>query len=59
VGLLIEVARGYRPLEEIDQILSSSKRPNAGYCAPANGLFLHKVLYDAKWNPSKVLESHE
>lgn len=55
VGLLSEVARGYRPIEEIDTILLSSQRPQAGYCAPAKGLFLHKVLYDSKWGSSSVL----
>lgn len=59
VGLIIEVGRGYRPLEDIEKILNSSHRPHAGYCAPAHGLFLYKVLYEPKWAPSKVLETHE
>jgi tRNA pseudouridine38-40 synthase len=59
VGLITEVARGYRPIEDIDLILRSQKRPQAGYCAPAHGLFLYKVLYEPKWETSGVLKTEE
>lgn len=45
VGTLIEVGRGFRQPEEMDEIILSRKRANAGKAAPAKGLFLNKIEY--------------
>ncbi|HWP81260.1 MAG TPA: tRNA pseudouridine(38-40) synthase TruA [Bacteroidota bacterium] len=45
VGTMIEVARGYRTLEEFEDILRAKDRSKAGMSAPAQGLFLEEVVY--------------
>jgi len=45
VGTLLEVASGYRSINEIDQIFEKKDRRLAGKTAPPQGLFLMQVLY--------------
>jgi len=45
-GTLIETGLGKRTLPELEDILQSCDRNNAGFTAPAQGLTLMKVLYD-------------
>lgn len=45
VGTLADVAFGAREPEEIPVIIASGNRKNAGRTAPAEGLYLTKVLY--------------
>ena len=47
-GTLIEVGDGRRKPEEINDILASLDRENAGYTAPACGLMLLEVEYGSK-----------
>lgn len=46
VGTLIDVARGNLSEEDIDKIILSGSRSNAGATAPACGLYLNKVSYE-------------
>jgi tRNA pseudouridine38-40 synthase len=45
-GTLIETGLGKRTLSEMEYILQSCDRSNAGFTAPAQGLTLMKVFYD-------------
>ena len=45
-GTLIETGLGKRTLSEMEYILQSCDRNNAGFTAPAQGLTLMKVFYD-------------
>lgn len=45
VGTMIEVGRGYRPVEDFERILASKDRRKAGMAAPAKGLSLDQVTY--------------
>jgi tRNA pseudouridine38-40 synthase len=45
VGTLIYVGRGRLQLDDIQQIIDSHDRTQAGITAPAHGLFLHQVFY--------------
>lgn len=45
-GTLIETGLGKRTLPELESILQSRDRNNAGFTAPAQGLTLMKVFYD-------------
>lgn len=45
VGLLLEVASGKRPIEDVTAILAAKDRRAAGQAAPAHGLFLIRVDY--------------
>jgi tRNA pseudouridine38-40 synthase len=45
VGTLIEIGNGSREAESIVSIFESKKRENAGFTAPANGLFLWNIKY--------------
>jgi tRNA pseudouridine38-40 synthase len=45
VGTLVEVGRGRWPPEELDRLLSSRDRTQAGPTAPPQGLFLVDVAY--------------
>ena len=47
VGTMLDVGRGHLALEEIAGILAAHNRSAAGPTAPARGLFLHSVEYDA------------
>jgi tRNA pseudouridine38-40 synthase len=46
VGTLIEIATGRRAVDDIARIIASRDRKQAGYTAPACGLFLAGVTYD-------------
>jgi tRNA pseudouridine38-40 synthase len=46
VGTMIDVARGRFSPEQFEQIFIARDRKKAGQTAPAQGLFLEKVLYD-------------
>jgi tRNA pseudouridine38-40 synthase len=48
VGTLVEIGRGRRPIEWLDDVLASGDRTQAGRTAPADGLFLVRVEYDAQ-----------
>jgi tRNA pseudouridine38-40 synthase len=46
VGTMLDVGRGYTPLEAIPGMLAARSRDAAGPTAPAQGLFLHSVDYN-------------
>jgi tRNA pseudouridine38-40 synthase len=48
VGTLVEIGRGRRHVEWLDDVLASADRTQAGRTAPAEGLFLVRVEYDAQ-----------
>lgn len=56
VGLIIEIAKGACPFEKLENVLNNPQKAHGGYCAPAHGLILYKVLYDTSFSPSEVLE---
>lgn len=45
-GTLLEVGRGHRPADCVSLALRSGTRTDAGATAPAQGLYLVRVLYD-------------
>lgn len=45
VGTLVEIGRGHRPVEWIDEVLAAKNRIAAGSCAPAQGLTFVDVRY--------------
>ena len=45
VGTLVEIGRGHRPVEWIDEVLAAKNRSAAGSCAPAQGLTFVNVRY--------------
>lgn len=45
VGTLIEVSRGYRPLSDIEKLLTLGDRRLAGEAVPPHGLFLVQIEY--------------
>lgn len=45
VGTMVEVGRGYRPMEDFRKILDAKDRKAAGMAAPAKGLFLERIIY--------------
>lgn len=45
VGTMVEVARGYTPFGDFEQILQAKDRTRAGMAAPAKGLFLQEIIY--------------
>ena len=47
-GTLVDVGLGHRTPSDIERILATRSRPEAGPTAPASGLFLRQVLYSAK-----------
>lgn len=47
VGTLVEVGRGKIPVERVSEILAGRDRRAAGPTAPAHGLYLVEVRYDA------------
>lgn len=46
VGTLVEVGRGWREPDEMDDLLRAGNRAKAGATAPPHGLFLVRVDYD-------------
>lgn len=53
-GTMLEIGRGYRPLEDLPQLLEGAGRPAAGKTAPPQGLCLEKVEYPPDF---KLLEN--
>lgn len=47
VGTMLDVGRGYMRLDDLPAIIEGRDRSLAGPTAPARGLFLHSVEYDA------------
>lgn len=45
VGTLLDVGKGKLKVEDIEQILNSKDRSNAGDAMAAKGLFMHKIIY--------------
>ncbi len=45
VGTMIDIGRGYFPVEQIQFALKSGNRSDAGHTAPAVGLVLEEVIY--------------
>ncbi|UCF87251.1 MAG: tRNA pseudouridine(38-40) synthase TruA [Nitrospiraceae bacterium] len=45
VGTLVEVGRGKVPAQEMKRIMESKDRKCAGQTAPAQGLFMEKIVY--------------
>jgi len=45
VGTLIEVGKRKMSVEEFRKVIESKDRGEAGFSAPAKGLFLHNVVY--------------
>jgi len=61
-GTLIEVGRGHWPPERVAEIMASHDRSNAGPTAPARGLTMMWVRYDARHlivNPEAEKEEEE
>ncbi len=46
VGTLLDIAAGVRPSDAIETALNTKKREDAGFTAPALGLFLERVYYE-------------
>ncbi len=46
VGTLLEIGFGKREIEDLERILDSKSRSEAGYSVPAHGLYLIEVKYD-------------
>ena len=54
VGTLLDVGQGRREPEEMEAILASGLRSEAGKSAPANGLFLSQVTYpESIWSSAE------
>ncbi len=49
VGTMIDIGRGKLQVGDIEQILQSKKRSNAGMSAPAKGLFLYDIEYPKEY----------
>ena len=45
VGTLVDIGRGRHGIEEMERVLSSGNRSEAGSSAPAQGLYLSQVVY--------------
>lgn len=54
VGTMLEVASGYRNLEDIERLFDTRDRRQAGKAVPPQGLFLMKVHY-----PSQLISLNE
>lgn len=51
VGLLVDVGRGRRPVEEAARVLASRDRSMQSQAAPASGLFFSRVWYPSDDDP--------
>lgn len=49
VGTMLEIGRGYRPLNDLAVLLSGAQRPAAGITAPPSGLCLEEVEYPSSY----------
>ncbi|MCX6894510.1 MAG: tRNA pseudouridine(38-40) synthase TruA [Verrucomicrobia bacterium] len=54
VGTLVQVGQGKIPMAEVEKILAHRNRAAAGMTAPAHGLVLWKVFYNAKGKGQKA-----
>ncbi|OGU68308.1 MAG: tRNA pseudouridine(38-40) synthase TruA [Ignavibacteria bacterium RIFCSPHIGHO2_02_FULL_56_12] len=45
VGTMVEIGRGYRPMDELSKIMAAKDRSQAGMAAPAKGLCLMSIEY--------------
>jgi len=57
VGTLVDVGRGKSNAENVERILESKDRQQAGVTAPAMGLFLKEVLYSSQLFEQKLVKS--
>ena len=48
VGTLVEVGQGRRTAASVAETIRSADRRNAGHTAPAEGLYLKEIFYDAE-----------
>lgn len=55
MGTLVNVGRGYWPVDQVAAILHAEDRRQAGPTAPPQGLFLVRVTYDDTSGPSAAL----
>jgi tRNA pseudouridine38-40 synthase len=46
VGTIVTVGHGKRGVQDVERILRSKQRVEAGMTAPAHGLFLHQISYE-------------
>jgi tRNA pseudouridine38-40 synthase len=53
VGTLMDVGRGKLTLHDVEQIVASGDRSEAGQSVPAHGLYLTRVLYPIQYNVNK------
>jgi tRNA pseudouridine38-40 synthase len=51
VGTLVDVGRGRRDIDSMQDLLAGRPRSEAGPTAPARGLTLEQVNYPTKWRP--------
>lgn len=56
-GTLVQIGRGFWPVEKMAQTIASKDRNSAGPTAPAQGLFLLRVNYDTSHDPSHATVS--
>lgn len=47
VGALLEIGRGTRPVHDMPRVIAAKDRNQVRFTAPASGLYLYKVFYDA------------
>ncbi len=45
VGTMVDIGRGYIPVEQFEQIMAAKDRRKAGMAVPASGLFLEGITY--------------
>lgn len=57
-GTLVEIGLGKRKPEEMEQIIASRDRRQAGHTAPPQGLYLMEVFYENQPNVSYTENSH-
>lgn len=46
VGTMVDVGRGYRPIQDLPSIMDARDRKAAGMAAPSKGLFLEEIFYE-------------
>ena len=45
IGTMVDIGRGYTPMDDLFKILEKKNRTDAGMAAPAKGLVLEKIIY--------------
>ena len=58
-GTLIETGLGRRSAEDMERILGSLDRQEAGFTAPPQGLYLRRIYYDGREMPGFPAEQEE